>query len=252
MPGAIRIGNPAIEVRLRRNARARRMVLRVGSSGRTPTLTLPPGVPLAHARAFLDDHQDWLRRHVAAGAARAPIGEGSVLPFGAGTLTVRAHDGRTTLRAGDSAGGTEGRAADEGAVDGGAVLAIGGRPGPLGPRVAAWLREEARAACAAGVDRHAAALGLRPGRLTLRDPRSRWGSCTAGGDLMFSWRLVMAPPAVLDYVVAHEVAHLAELNHSARFWAVVRRLCPGMDAERVWLRRNGAALHRYDFGVGPD
>ena len=68
---------------------------------------------------------------------------------------------------------------------------------------------------------------------------------------MFSWRLVMAPPAVLDYVVAHEVAHLAELNHSPRFWAVVRRLCPGMDAWRDWLRRHGAWLHHHDFGAGP-
>ena len=236
MPEAIRIGDPAIEVRLRRNARARRMVLRVASSGRGPTLTLPPGVPVAHARAFLDDHEGWLRSHVEAGAARRPVGEGSILPFGAGTLTVRAHGGRPTLRT---------------HVGPGDVLAVGGCRDTLGPRVAAWLREEARAACVAGVERHAAALGLRPGRITLRDPRSRWGSCTAGGDLMFSWRLVMAPAAVLDYVVAHEVAHLAELNHSPRFWAVVRRLCPAMDAERAWLRRNGAELHRYDFGANP-
>ncbi len=231
MAEAIRIGDPAIEVRLRRNARARRMVLRVASSGRAPTLTLPPGVPLAHAQAFLDDHADWLRRHVAAGAARTPVGEGSVLPFGPGTLTVRRHAGRGTHRAGDE-------------------LAVGGRAdGALGPRVAGWLREEARAACTAGVARHAAALGLRPGRLALRDPRSRWGSCNASGDLMFSWRLIMAPPAVLDYVIAHEVAHLAELNHSPRFWDVVRGLCPGMEAERVWLRRHGASLHRYDFAT---
>ena len=205
MPEAIRIGEPAIEVRLRRNARARRMVLRVATSGRVPTLTLPPGVPVAHARAFLADHEGWLRRHLSAGAARVPVGEGSVLPFGDGTLTLRRQPGRGILRSGE-------------------VLAIGGP---------------------------AAALGLRPGRITLRDPRSRWGSCTAEGDLMFSWRLVMAPPAVLDYVVAHEVAHLAELNHSPRFWAVVRRLCPGVDAWRDWLRRNGASLHHHDFGSGP-
>ena len=232
MPEAIRIGEPAIEVRLRRNARARRMVLRVATSGRVPTLTLPPGVPVAHARAFLADHEGWLRRHLSAGAARVPVGEGSVLPFGDGTLTLRRQPGRGILRSGE-------------------VLAIGGPAAALGPRAAAWMREQARAACVAGADRHAAALGLRPGRITLRDPRSRWGSCTAEGDLMFSWRLVMAPPAVLDYVVAHEVAHLAELNHSPRFWAVVRRLCPGVDAWRDWLRRNGASLHHHDFGSGP-
>ena len=127
-----------------------------------------------------------------------------------------------------------------------------GVPGPAGGhavRVAAWLREEARRASVAAVDRHAAKLGLKPGRISLRDPRSRWGSCTASGDLMFSWRLIMAPSAVFDYVVAHEVAHLAELNHSPRFWAVVRAALPGLiKAARDWLRRNGAALHTHDFG----
>jgi predicted metal-dependent hydrolase len=232
LPEAIRIGDPAIEVRLRRNARARRMVLRIAASGRGPTLTLPPGVPLAHAQAFLRDHEGWLRNHLATGALRVRVGEGTVLPFGSGTLALHGHGGRGTRRDGE-------------------ILAVGGRAEDVGPRAAAWLREEARAACVAGVERHAGTLGRPAGRVTLRDPRSRWGSCTAAGDLMFSWRLVMAPPAVLDYVVAHEVAHLVELNHSPRFWTVVRRLCPGMEAERLWLRRNGAALHRYDFGVEP-
>ena len=161
---------------------------------------------------------------------RVPSPKGSAIPFGDGTLTIARHAGRGILRTGDT-------------------LEVGGPAHTIGPRAAAWLREQARAACVAGVERHAAALGLRPGRISLRDPRSRWGSCTAGGDLMFSWRLVMAPVAVLDYVVAHEVAHLAELNHSPRFWAVVQRLCPGMAPQRAWLRRHGAGLHRHDFAL---
>jgi predicted metal-dependent hydrolase len=227
---AIRIGDPAIEVRLRRNARARRLVLRVAQGGRGPILTLPPGVPLAHARAFLTDHEGWLRRNLGAAGLRATtIGEGTLVPFGDGSLTVR------------SGGGPIGRAGD--------VLSVGGTPARIGPRAAAWLREEARRACVDGVGRHAGRLGLQPGRISLRDPRSRWGSCTAAGDLMFSWRLAMAPVAVLDYVVAHEVAHLAEMNHSPRCWAVVRRLCPEIDAPRAWLRQNGGRLHGYDFGT---
>jgi predicted metal-dependent hydrolase len=99
----------------------------------------------------------------------------------------------------------------------------------------------------AAVARHAARLRLPVGRISLRDPRSRWGSCTATGDLMFSWRLVLAPAFVLDYVAAHEVAHLKEMNHSPAFWAVVRRLCPDYEAPREWLRRNGGALHGWDF-----
>jgi len=230
MAGELRIGDPAIEVRIRRNARARRMVLRVASSGRAPTLTLPPGVALAQAQAFLTDQEGWLRRHLAAGPGRSRVGEGSLLPFGGATLTLRGHAGRQTLRA-----GTE--------------LLLPGAPDRFGPRAAAWLREEARRVCVAAVDRHAAGLGRSAGRIRLADPRARWGSCTSSGDLMFSWRLIMAPVDVLDYVVAHEVAHLAELNHSPRFWAVVRRLCPGYEPCRDWLRRHGAELHRHDFSA---
>jgi predicted metal-dependent hydrolase len=227
---AIRIGEPAIEVRLRRSPRARRMVLRVAHGGRPPTLTLPPGVPVSRARAFLADHEAWLRRHLAAGPAGAMIADGAVLPFGDGELTVRIGPGRRIAYAHG-------------------VLSVPGPAGRLAPQVGAWVREEARRACTAAVGRHADRLGLRPGRLSLRDPRSRWGSCSSTGDLMFSWRLALAPPAVLDYVVAHEVAHLAEMNHSPRFWAVVRRLCPDYEAPREWLRRHGGSLHRWDFAA---
>jgi predicted metal-dependent hydrolase len=225
---AIRIGDPAIEIRLRRNGRARRMVLRVAQGGPLPTLTLPPGVPLAQARAFLSDHEGWLRRHLAARPGGARLEEGAVLPFGDGALTIRGGAGARVRREGDT-------------------LRVPQPTGRSGPRVAAWLREEARRACVAGVERHAARLGVKHGRISLRDPRSRWGSCTATGDLMFSWRLILAPGAVLDYVVAHEVAHLVELNHSPRFWAVVKLTCPDYAAPRDWLRRNGAALHGHDL-----
>lgn len=226
----IRVGDPEIEIRLRRNARARRMVLRVGQTGGGPTLTLPPGVPLAQARDFLRDHEGWLRRHLAQRPRAARLGDGTVLPFGDGSMTLRAASGRVTRRVGDR-------------------LEIPGPPEAWAARVVAWLREEARRACVSGVERHARALGVRPGRVSLRDPRSRWGSCSATGDLMFSWRLVLAPNHVLDYVVAHEVAHLVELNHSARFWAVVRRICPDYERPRDWLRHHGAGLHGYDFSA---
>jgi predicted metal-dependent hydrolase len=226
---AIRIGDPAIEIHLRRNARARRMVLRVAHTGSGPTLTLPPGVSIGRARAFLSDHEGWLRQRMAACPPTARVGAGTVLPFGDGTLTIEVGGARTMLQRPG-------------------VLGVAGPAEGQTVRIAAWLREEARLACVAAVDRHAATLGARPGRISLRDPRARWGSCTAGGDLMFSWRLVMAPAAVLDYVVAHEVAHLAEFNHSRRFWTVVERLCPGFGASRDWLRRKGPELHRLDFG----
>jgi predicted metal-dependent hydrolase len=101
-------------------------------------------------------------------------------------------------------------------------------------------------------DHYAAKIGRRVTRVTLRDTRSRWGSCTAEGALMYSWRLIMAPPEVLRYVAAHEVAHLVEMNHSNRFWAVVEGLYPGWQTQRAWLRSHGGALHGLRFGATGD
>jgi len=120
-------------------------------------------------------------------------------------------------------------------------------PARVGARVRAFLKEQARGRLVAASERHATALGCDFGRITLRDTRSRWGSCSSRGDLMYSWRLVMAPPEVLDYVAAHEVAHLAEMNHSPAFWALVGQLCPGHRAPRAWLRAHGTLLHRVRF-----
>ena len=105
----------------------------------------------------------------------------------------------------------------------------------------------ARNALAAASDRYAAQAGCTYTRLTIRDTRSRWGSCSSAGALMYAWRLIMAPPAVLDYVAAHEVAHLREMNHAPAFWAIVARLCPDYENHRRWLRENGDQLHRIQF-----
>ena len=96
-----------------------------------------------------------------------------------------------------------------------------------------------------GFARHTLALGKPHGRIAVRDTRSRWGSCSSKGTLSFSWRLVLAPPFVLDYLVAHEVAHLAHMNHSAAFWALARRLAPRMPEAELWLKVHGPVLHRY-------
>lgn len=230
MAEAIRIGTPAIEVRLRRHAGARRMVLRVSHIGSAPTLTLPPGVSLSRARAFLADQEDWIRGHLAARSPPTMVGDGVTLPFRGGEILLRSVErGRLRLV--------------------GAELLVPATGAAFGPSVAAWLREEARREVVTASARHAAALNVPVGRITLRDPRSRWGSCSHRGDLMYSWRLVLAAPEVLDYVAAHEVAHIAELNHSPAFWEVVRGLVPQYEGPRDWLRTNGSALHRIDFGT---
>ncbi len=222
-------GDPPVAVKLRRSARARRLSLRVSRLDGRVTLTLPRRVPEREALAFLRERAGWLRAHVAEARPRIVPAVGGTLPFEGRTLEIRPGTGRTAW-------------AEDGA------LHVPGRPGQVPARLRAFLIGAARARLAAASDLHAAALGRGYAGITLRDTRSRWGSCSARGGLMYSWRLVMAPPEVLDYVAAHEVAHLAEMNHSPAFWAVVRQLCPGYEAPRAWLRAEGPALHRFDFG----
>ncbi|MGB3554256.1 MAG: M48 family metallopeptidase, partial [Jannaschia sp.] len=172
----------------------------------------------------------WILRNVAAVPAPVVAAVGAFMPLGGRRTAVVEGSGRSARF-----------------VDGAIAVPDDAR---AGPRIRALLRTLARTHLTEAVDRHATNLGRRPGRLTLRDTRSRWGSCSSRGDLMFSWRLVMAPPEVLDYVAAHEVAHLAHMDHSARFWTQVEALFPEYAPRRAWLRREGAALHAVDFSGG--
>ncbi len=221
------LGSPPIEVRLRVNPRARRLILRVPPAGTAAVLTLPPRATRAAVAAFLREREPWLRQRLAAAGGVVAVREGVVLPFRGGTLTLQ--------------GGARRPAVADGA------LLLPGAGETLGARAAEFLKVRARKECLGAVTAHARRLGRPWGRISLRDTRSRWGSCTAAGDLMFSWRLIMAPPEVLDYVAAHEVAHLVEMNHSPRFWALVARLSPDHAAPRAWLRREGVGLHAFDF-----
>ena len=125
------------------------------------------------------------------------------------------------------------------------VIAVCGEPPHLARRITEFLQAAARRNLTAAVARHALRLGRPSPPITIRDTQSRWGSCSSGGRLNFSWRLILAPPQVLDYLAAHEVAHLREMNHSARFWRLVRELCPGTDEAEAWLKRHGNGLHRF-------
>jgi predicted metal-dependent hydrolase len=116
-----------------------------------------------------------------------------------------------------------------------------------GPAAKAFLTNLARDRLTAASDKYAERIGHRFRAITLRDTRSRWGSCTAERRLMYSWRLAMAPADVLDYVAAHEVAHLEHMDHSADFWRAVAQLCPNYESHRTWLRENGPSLHRFVF-----
>lgn len=222
-------GSPPVEVALRRSARARRFSLRVSRLDGRVTLSLPLAAREAEALKFLAAQEGWLRAALARMPGIAAVGIGSALPLEGRMLTLRPGTGRSPRVEDDS-------------------LVLPGDPARAGVRAAAYLKVLARDRLIAACDLHAGRLGRRFTSLSLRDTRSRWGSCTSHGGLMFSWRLIMAPPPVLDYVAAHEVAHLAQMNHSPAFWAVVDGLCPGYGAHRRWLHGAGQALHGYRFG----
>ncbi len=222
-------GNPPIEVYLRRSAQARRMTLRLSQLDGKITLTLPPRTPEAEARGFVAEKEAWLRGHLSGQEPSVQIGLGSLVPIEGEMLRVQAGTGRRVR------------------IDAGVVHV----PGPetrVAARLVGHIKSLARDRLAAASDRYAQLLGRDYSKLTLRDTRSRWGSCTSEGGLMYSWRLVMAPPEVLNYVAAHEVAHLVEMNHSPAFWQVVTDLYGPWETQRRWLQTKGTSLHRYRFG----
>ena len=226
-PDTLFLSDPKTEVRLRVNARARRITLRVSAVDGQVTLTLPPRLPLHEAEAFLKRQAEWLRKRLdAAPVLQRPVAGGTV-PFLGETFALQTHSKRQAKLAP------------------GTFIIPEGETG--GPALGRLLKARARLALIESTEFYAGELGRSFGNISLRDPRGRWGSCSSKGDLMYSWRLIMAPQKVLDYVAAHEVAHLAEMNHSSAFWAVVAQLMPNYEVPRNWLRHHGAALHRHDF-----
>lgn len=221
-------GDPPVELLLRRSGRARRISLRVSALDGRVTLTCPQGTPDGTALAFAHEKADWLRQQLDRTHDAVAVGIGCDLPFRGRLLRVLPGSGRG-VRAGQE------------------CVHVGGAPDRAAARLEGFFKQTACDRLAEASDRYAAALGLSYTRLTLRDTRSRWGSCSSQGGLMYSWRLIMAPDAVLEYVAAHEVAHLAEMNHSPRFWQHVARLYGDCSAPRRWLRDHGPGLHRYQF-----
>lgn len=222
-------GFPPVEITLRRSARTRRFSLRVSRLDGRVTLSMPARARESEALRFAAEQEDWIRQTLAQMPGRRVLGLGDLVPVEGQMRHIAPGSGRSVRLEGDS-------------------LLVPGDPAQAGVRAGAFLKVLARDRLAAACDRYAARLGRPYTRLTLRDTRSRWGSCAHDGALMFSWRLIMAPPSVLDYVAAHEVAHLAEMNHSSAFWAVVEQLFPNWQVQRNWLHGEGQSLHGYVFG----
>jgi predicted metal-dependent hydrolase len=219
-----------VSVDIRRHPRARNYTLRVAGPAKPPVLTMPQRGSLREARAFLYRHSAWLKRQIDRLPQPAPIADGVTIPI-RGTPHIVRHvperRGTVAVETGEAL----------------PTLAVAGEASHLRRRVLDFMKREARRDIETAVLRHAATLGVRPKVIRLRDQTSRWGSCSATGQLSFSWRLIMAPPFVLEYLAAHEVAHLRELNQSRRFWRLVEWLCPETKQARAWLQSRGAALH---------
>lgn len=220
-------------VRLRRHRQARRYTLRIDAAAREVVLTMPPRGSVKEAKEFAQKHGGWIAARLKRLPEAAPFVHGVDVP-------LRGEPHRIVNRRG--ARGTVWTETDD---DGGRRICVAGEPPHVNRRVSDFLRREAQRDLEAATRRYAATLGVRIKRVCVRDQSSRWGSCSNTGVLSFSWRLILAPPFVLDYLAAHEVCHLVELNHSLRFWRLVKRLYPQVERAKVWLDVHGTDLHRY-------
>ncbi|AZN70280.1 M48 family peptidase [Georhizobium profundi] len=232
----VRVHDRVLPLVIAEHGRSTRLTLRIEPGGRGLKVTVPPGVPASEIDRFIERQQGWLMTRLARYPAGSSIVDG-------GQISLRGVD--HVIRA---TGKVRGRTASV-VENGRAFLDVGGEPEHLSRRIRDFLKKEARQDLTDAVARHAGTLKKRPGRITIKDTRSRWGSCTSDGNLAFSWRIVMAPPHVIDYLAAHEVAHLAEMNHGPQFWSTCRALCAETDAARAWLKRHGTLLHAVDFGA---
>ncbi|MBT5778783.1 MAG: M48 family metallopeptidase [Rhodospirillaceae bacterium] len=217
-----------IELLLRRSARARHVMLRIDDANGEVELVLPRRAAICDGLAFADSKAGWIAARLNALPPTVPFRPGSVLPvLGDSIALMRPLNGAKRVRRS------------------GGALQVPGDGDAFAGRVRRWLIAEARREIGARAHRLALEVERPIKRLAIRDPATRWGSCSAAGGLSFSWRLILAPPEVLDYVVAHEIAHLRHMNHGRRFWSLVEKMAGDCSAHRTWLRRNGTLLRRY-------
>jgi predicted metal-dependent hydrolase len=226
----VELGGQEVPLDVQINKRARNISVRVDQRTGGVELVLPRFVAKAEGLAFVREKTHWILRQLRDLPPRVPFEDGAVIPIlGEDHMIMHRPDERGTVWV---------EAAQH-------TINVAGEAPHVPRRVTDWLKKEARKEINTRADAAAATLDKRILKIQIRDTRSRWGSCSEDARLSFSWRLMMAPENVLAYVVAHEVAHLVELNHSNRFWRLVDRLCPGNEPAKYWLKRYGASLHRF-------
>lgn len=224
----IEIGDPPIPVQIKRSVRARRFSLRISNKDGAISLTVPKYAALSEASQFAREQEGWMRKHLAKQLKPLPLAFGGSVLFDGAYRRIEPGTGRVVRF-------------DDG------VLSVPGSSDKMPARLRGYFKTMARERMVTASVHYADLLGKPIGRVSLRDTRSRWGSCTSDGNLMYSWRLIMAPREVQAYVAAHEVCHLVEMNHSEAYWALVAGIFPDYKARRSWLKNNGSVLHRYRF-----
>ncbi|MBB3946528.1 hypothetical protein GGQ73_002481 [Rhizobium skierniewicense] len=234
-PRMVEVGGRSVPITIKENQRATRITLRIEPGGKALKMTIPYGLHHRDVDDFLNRHNGWLKTRLSKFSDDGRVQNG-------GIISIRGVPHRI-----EHTGTLRGVTHIVKPAEGEPVLKVSGLPEHLGRRVATFLKKEARADLERLVALHARAVG-RPARsISMKDTRSRWGSCSHEGNLSFSWRIVMAPDSVIDYLAAHEVAHLREMNHGPKFWALCEKLCPTTEVSKAWLKRNGSQLHAIDF-----
>jgi predicted metal-dependent hydrolase len=229
-PALLEIEGTPVTLTFRRNSRARRLIIRPGRDPGSFVVTLPPRASRKEGIDFAERSRRWIGTRLSATPQAVPFAHGAGVMF-RGAEHVIAH----------RPGARGGVWRDEE----NATINVAGDLRHLPRRLGDWLKQQARQDLLAASERYGEAMALKFRRITMRDQSSRWGSCSADGSLSYSWRLIFAPPFVLDYVAAHEVGHLKHMNHGTRYWRLVLTHCPHAKEAQHWLKRHGAELHRY-------
>ena len=219
-----------LPLRVLENPRAKRLTLRIETGGKGLRVTIPPGLPDREVQSFLVRHQGWIESRIAKMPDQAGLRAGVKIPIRGVPHLITHQSGRGTVDL------LEGN-----------ILLVHGDPAHLSRRIADYLKREVKRDIEQLVARHTATVGRKAKAVRFKDTKSRWGSCTSDGVLSFSWRIGMAPAPVINYLVAHEVAHLIEMNHGPKFWKLCHELCPDTERCKAWLKRNGSALQAIDF-----
>ena len=226
------LGDGSVPVALKRVSHSQRFTLRVRAATRDVVLSMPAYSSLRSAREFAERNADWIQARLATLPRPVSFEPRSVVPLrGVEHHIVHRPETRGVVWTEYPASGPQ-------------ICVAGERP-HVSRRVADFLKREAKKDLEAAVRKHTRRIEVVAQRIVLRDTKSRWGSCSSAGTLNFSWRLVMAPAYVLDYLAAHEVAHIVHMDHSPQFWKVTHKLCARTDEAEAWLKTKGADLHRF-------